>query len=74
MDDYKELIDMLDTRYVLKDACSNRHEKTDAKINDIALNQERLITKMDLTSKIDMVILTTSIGAIVTGILNLLFK
>ena len=72
--DYKDLFDILDARYVLKDACAERHEKNDEKINNIALGQERLITKIDITSKVDMVILTASIGAIVTGILNLLFK
>lgn len=72
--DIKELCAYFDERYVQKDACTNRHERTDAKINDIAITQERMLTKMDLTSKVDMIILTASIGAIVTGILNLLFK
>lgn len=72
--DLKELCAYFDERYVQKDTCSVRHEKTDAKVNDIAIIQERMLTKMDLTSKVDMIILTASIGAIVTGILNLLFK
>ena len=72
--DMKELCAYFDERYVQKDACSIRHEKTDDKVNNIAITQERMLTKMDLTSKIDMIILTASIGAIVTGVLNLLFK
>ena len=35
MEEYEALIKKLDDRYVLKDACSTRHEKLDDKMDDI---------------------------------------
>lgn len=72
--DYKDLFDILDTRYVLKDACSNRHEKLDTKIDDIKLAQERITTKLDISSKIEWVILAACLTAVVAAIMNLILK
>lgn len=70
----KELTEFLDTRYVLKDACSSRHEKLDTKIDDIKLTQERITTKLDISSKIEWVILAACLTAVVAAIMNLILK
>ena len=75
MDDrYTDLIRMLDDRYVMKDACSTRHEKLDDKVDGIKLSQERIITKMDISSKIEWAILVACIGAVIAAIMNLILK
>lgn len=73
-DKYGDLIRQLDDRYVLKDACSTRHEKLDGKVDDIKINQERMSTKMDITSKIDWAIFSAAIAAVVVSLMNLILK
>lgn len=75
MDDkYSELEKYFDGRYVLKDACSNRHEKLDANVNDIKITQERMSTKMEFSSKIELAILLAGVTAAVTAVMNLILK
>lgn len=75
MDDkYSDLIKLLDDRYVLKDSCSNRHEKLDGKIDDIRTEQTRIITKLDISSKVEWAIVAGVIGSFVVAIMNLILK
>lgn len=75
MDDkYADLEKYFDGRYVLKDACSSRHEKLDANVNDIKITQERMSTKMEFSSKIEWAILLAGVTAAVTAVMNLILK
>ena len=75
MDDkYSDLIKLLDDRYVLKDSCSNRHEKLDGKIDDIRTEQTRIITKLDISSKVEWAIVAGVIVSFVVAIMNLILK
>jgi hypothetical protein len=73
-DNYKELIEMLDTRYVLKDACSTRHEKLDDKIDEIKTTQTQIATKVEISSKVDWAIFGACLAALITSVMNLILK
>lgn len=71
---YKELFDMLDVRYVRKDDCSARHERTEDEINEIKVNQAKNTTQLSLIIKIGACILTTLVGLLATQIGSMIFK
>lgn len=71
---YKDLFDMLDVRYVRKDDCSARHERTEDEINEIKINQAKNTTQLSLIIKIGAAILTTVIGLLAAQIGSLIFK
>ena len=73
-DKYSDLIKMLDDRYVLKDSCSTRHEKMDGKIDDIRTEQTRIITKLDISNKVEWAIVAGVIGSFVVAVMNLILK
>ena len=70
----EELTKYFDSRYVQKDACSDRHEKQDAKITEISINQAKNTTTLSTITKIDIVILTAVIGLLATAIGGVIFK
>ena len=71
---YDELIKMLDTRYVLKDTCSDRHEKQDAKMTELSISQAKMQTTLSTITKIDIIILTAVIGLLASAIGGVIFK
>ena len=74
MEEYEALIKKLDDRYVLKDACSNRHEKLDDKIDEIKTEQTKIATKLDISVKAQWAIFAACLAAVVTSIMNLILK
>lgn len=70
----QEQIKYLESMFVQRDSCSNRHEKLDTKIDDIKLAQERITTKLDISSKIEWAILAACLAAVVAAIMNLILK
>ena len=69
-----EQLKYLESMFVQRDSCTNRHEKLDTKIDDIKLTQERITTKLDISSKIEWVILAACLTAVVAAIMNLILK
>ena len=69
----KELTEYFDSRYVQKDACSDRHEKQDAKITEISINQAKNTTQLSTITKINIIILTAVIGLLATAIGGVIF-
>lgn len=74
MDDYDALLRKLDDRYVLKDACSNRHEKLDDKMDDIKTAQTQIATKVEISAKVDWAIFGACLAALVASVMNLVLK
>lgn len=74
MEEYETLIKKLDDRYVLKDACSNRHEKLDDKIDEIKTEQTKTATKLDIIVKSLWAIFATCLAAVATSVMNLILK
>lgn len=74
MEEYEALIKKLDDRYVLKDACSNRHEKLDDKIDEIKTEQTKIATKLDISVKSLWAIFATCLAAVATSVMNLILK
>ena len=70
----EELTKYFDSRYVQKDACSDRHEKQDAKMTELSINQAKAATTLSTITKIDIVILTAVIGLLATAIGGVIFK
>ena len=70
----KELSDYFDERYVRQKDCSERHEQTNEKINEMAINQARNTTQLSLIIKIGLAILTTGIGILASQIGTVIFK
>lgn len=73
-EEYKKLIEIFDSRYVLKDSCSNRHEKLDDKMDDIKTTQTQIATKVEISQKVDWAIFGACLAALVTSIMNLILK
>lgn len=70
----QEQIKYLESMFVQRDSCSNRHEKLDTKIDDIKLTQERITTKLDISSKIEWVILAACLTAVAVAVMNMILK
>lgn len=70
----EELTKYFDSRYVQKDACADRHEKQDAKMTELSINQAKAATTLSTITKIDIVILTAVIGLLATAIGGVIFK
>lgn len=69
-----ELTGYFDERYVRQKDCSERHEQTNEKINEMAINQAKNTTQLNLIIKIGLAILTTGIGILSTQIGSVIFK
>lgn len=69
----EELTKYFDSRYVQKDACSERHEKQDAKVTEISINQAKNTTQLNTITKINIIILTAVIGLLATAIGGVIF-
>lgn len=72
--DYDAIASYFDQRYVLRDDCNHRHEKSDEKINSIALEMARNTTQLGFISKIGVGILISTLCLLAEKILDLIFK
>lgn len=69
-----ELLTELDSRYVRQKDCSERHEQTNEKVSELAINQAKNTTQLSLIIKIGLAILTTGIGILAAQIGTVIFK
>jgi hypothetical protein len=60
--------------FVQKDACSDRHEKTDEKINNLMIEQGKMGTKLSLILWVGGTAAAASIGSILTSLYGVIFK
>ena len=60
--------------FVQKDTCSDRHEKTDEKINALLLDNGKINTKLALIQWLGGIAAGASIGSIITSIFGIIFK
>lgn len=74
MEEWKDLIAILDDRYVLQNKCVEKHEKTDSKITELSLVQSMIVTKLGFIEKIGVAILGVLITLMGTSIWNLITK
>lgn len=70
----EELFTELDTRYVRQKDCAERHEQTNEKVSELAINQAKNTTQLSLIIKIGVAILTTGIGILAAQIGDVIFK
>jgi ABC-type nickel/cobalt efflux system permease component RcnA len=68
----KELTDLLDARYVQKDACSAHHEKTDEKINTLIVENTQTKVKLSIIQWVGVTACGASIATFVTMIISAL--
>ena len=75
MDDkYSELQGYFDNRYVLKDTCKSTHDSLNTNVTDIKLAQERISTKLEFSSKIEIAILLAVVTSVVAAVMSLVLK
>lgn len=75
MDDkYSELQSYFDNRYVLKDTCKSTHDSLNTNVTDIKLAQERISTKLEFSSKIEIAILLAVVTSVVAAVMSLILK
>lgn len=60
--------------FVQKDACSDRHEKTDEKINALLIDNGKINTKLSLIQWLGGIAAGASIGSIITSLYSVIFK
>ena len=72
--DYKVLTDYFDSRYVLKDSCSERHKRTEDEINEIKITQAKNTTQLNLVIKIGSAAAIAAVGSFATQLCSLIFK
>lgn len=64
-------LEMLDARYVRKDDCAARHEQTNEKIGEIAINQAKQGVELSSMKRLLWLIESSIITAVVGGIMAL---
>lgn len=70
----KELTEYFDSRYVQKDACSDRHEKTDEKINTLLVDNAKINTKLALIIWVGGTAAGASIASLIASLYGAIFK
>jgi hypothetical protein len=73
-DKYTELQNYFDNRYVLKDTCKSTHDSLNSNVTDIKLEQERISTKLEFSSKIEIAILLAVVTSVVAAVMSLILK
>lgn len=73
-DKYSELQSYFDNRYVLKDTCKSTHDSLNTNVTDIKLAQERISTKLEFSSKIEIAILLAVVTSVVAAVMSLILK
>lgn len=73
-----DLISYLDSRYVLKDTCNDKHDKLEREISEMRVENSttfaKVITKLSFIEKIDIAVATAIIGLLVAKIGSVIFK
>lgn len=72
MDVEKLTLDILDARYVRKDDCTQKHEQTNNKVNEIALTQAKQGVELSSMKRLLWLIESTVITSVVGGIMALI--
>lgn len=73
-DKYTELQNYFDNRYVLKDTCKSTHDSLNSNVTDIKLEQERISTKLEFSTKIEIAILLAVVTSVVAAVMSLILK
>lgn len=73
-EDFQEIKKVLDDRYVLQSDCDETQEKMNKKFANDDKRIDLLSHRMNVWNKLLWTIATTSIGALVTSILQLILK
>lgn len=73
-EDIQELKSVFDDRYVLQTTCDETQEKMNKKFANDDKRIELLSHRMNVWNKLLWTIATTSVGAFVTALLQLIFK
>lgn len=73
-DKYTDLQNYFDNRYVLKDTCKSTHDSLNSNVTDIKLAQERISTKLEFSSKIEIAILLAVVTSVVAAVMSLILK
>lgn len=69
-----EQLQYLDSLFVKKNDCSERHERTEKEINEILITQSTVTTKLGFIEKLGGATLLAAIGALVAQICEAIFK
>ena len=69
-----EQLAYLDSLYVRKNDCNDRHERAEQEVREIMIKQEVITTKLAFIEKISWVIATATIGSLVAQIGSVIFK
>jgi hypothetical protein len=69
-----EQLEFLKSKFVEKDACSVRHEKTDEKINTLIVDSSQTKVKLSLIQWIVTTAAGASIASLIAGLYSAIFK
>lgn len=70
----KEILEYLDSRYVQKDDCATRHQRTEEEIKEISITQASIVSKQEFSLKLQWVTLTAAIGTAATVIGSVILR
>ena len=69
-----EQLQYLDSLFVKKNDCSERHERTEKEINEILITQSTVTTKLGFIEKLGGFTLTAALGGLIAQICTVIFK
>lgn len=69
-----EQLQYLDSLYVKRNDCNDRHEKTEKEINEILISQSAISTKLSFIEKLGGFTLTAALGGLIAQICGAVFK
>lgn len=69
-----EQLEFLKSKFVEKDACSDRHEKTDEKINTLLVDNAKINTKLALIIWVGGTAAGASIASLIASLYGAIFK
>ena len=70
----KEILEEADERYVKIESCTEKQEAVNKKFADDDKRIDKLIDRMEIWNKLFWIIASSSIGALVTSVLELILK
>ncbi len=73
-EEYKEIIELLDDRYVAREICAEKQEKVNAKFANDDKRIDIMVNNFGIFEKLLSIIATAAIGGLVTAVLNLILK
>lgn len=65
-----EQLEFLKSKFVEKDSCSIRHEKTDEKINQLIVNSTQTNVKLSIIQWVGVAAAGSSIAALIAALVN----